>query len=112
MAYRSFGRSWQARHPPRYAAFSNLPSPNFGHSSVALGFQELVDLRIGEGGIAPEGAALHLVPVARHHGLQHLAPAIRRVHVPGPQRTAFQVAELIEHEQRVVAGAAEMAVVG
>src|SRR4051812_32394401 len=33
MAYRSFGRSWQARHPPRYAAFPNLPSPNFGHSS-------------------------------------------------------------------------------
>src|SRR3712207_8622006 len=35
-------------------------------------------------------AALHLVPVACHHGLQHLAPAICGVHVPGPQRTAFR----------------------
>src|SRR3954447_24230220 len=33
MAYRSFGRSWQACHPPRYAAFLSPPSPNFGHSS-------------------------------------------------------------------------------
>src|SRR5215213_11665223 len=33
MAYRSFGRSWQACHPPRYAASLSPPSPNFGHSS-------------------------------------------------------------------------------
>src|SRR4051812_39797917 len=33
MAYRSFGRSWQARHPPRYAASLSPPSPSFGHSS-------------------------------------------------------------------------------
>jgi hypothetical protein len=33
MAYRSFERFWQARHPPRYAAFLSPPSPNFGHSS-------------------------------------------------------------------------------
>src|SRR5690349_16800222 len=35
MAYRSSGRSWQARHPPRYAAFLTPPSPSFGHSSAA-----------------------------------------------------------------------------
>ena len=34
VAYRSFGRSWQARHPPRYAAFLTHPSPSFGHSSI------------------------------------------------------------------------------
>src|SRR4051794_41315224 len=33
MAYRSFGRSWQACHPPRYAASLSPPSPNFGRSS-------------------------------------------------------------------------------
>src|SRR5215210_3405149 len=33
MAYRSFERFWQARHPPQYAAFLSPPSPNFGHSS-------------------------------------------------------------------------------
>ena len=32
-AYRSFGRFWQARHPPRYATFLTPPSPRFGHSS-------------------------------------------------------------------------------
>jgi hypothetical protein len=34
------------------------------------------------------------------------------VHVAGPQRAPLQVAELVEHEQRVIAGAAEVAVVG
>ena len=33
MAHRSSGRSGQARHPPRYAAFLTPPSPSFGHSS-------------------------------------------------------------------------------
>jgi hypothetical protein len=33
MAYRSSGRFWQARHPPRYAALLTQPSPSFGHSS-------------------------------------------------------------------------------
>jgi hypothetical protein len=37
MAYRSSGRFWQARHPPRYAAFLTQPSPSFGHSSRAFG---------------------------------------------------------------------------
>jgi hypothetical protein len=34
------------------------------------------------------------------------------VHVAGSQAATLQVAELIEHEQRVIAGAAEVAVVG
>jgi hypothetical protein len=37
MAYRSFGRFGQARHPPRYAAFLTQPSPSFGHSSQVSG---------------------------------------------------------------------------
>src|SRR5215218_1237000 len=37
VAYRSFGRLRQARHPPRYAAFLTPPSPSFGHSSVYAG---------------------------------------------------------------------------
>ena len=40
VAYRSFGRFWQARHPPRYAAFLRQPSPSFGHSSL-LGLAKL-----------------------------------------------------------------------
>ena len=34
------------------------------------------------------------------------------VHVAGAQRATLQVAELVEHEQRVIAGAAEVAVIG
>jgi hypothetical protein len=34
------------------------------------------------------------------------------VHVARPQAAPFDIAELVEYEQRVIAGAAEMAVVG
>jgi len=56
--------------------------------------------------------ALHAAPVARDHRLQHRAPAIGAVDVAGPQDAPLQIAELVEHEQRVVARAAEMSVVG
>jgi DNA polymerase beta thumb len=31
------GRFWQARHPPRYAAFNETSSPRFTHTSWMLG---------------------------------------------------------------------------
>jgi hypothetical protein len=34
MAYRSLERFWQARHPPRYAAYLRPSSPTLPHSSV------------------------------------------------------------------------------
>ena len=33
----TFGRSGQARHPPRYAVSLTSPSPSFGHSSLKRG---------------------------------------------------------------------------
>jgi hypothetical protein len=36
MAYRSFRGFWQARHPPRYAAFNQTSSPRFALSSQRL----------------------------------------------------------------------------
>src|SRR5262249_24354945 len=36
--------------------------------------------------------------------------AVSAVHVAGTQSTAFEVAKLVEHEQRVIAGAGVMAV--
>ena len=78
----------------------------------ALGFEELVDLRVGEGRIAAEIEPLHRAPVAGDHRLQHRAPAVGAVHVARPQGAPLQIAELVEHEQRVIAGAAEVAVVG
>jgi len=45
--------------------------------------------------------------------LQHnpaIVPAVSAVHVAGTQSTAFEVAKLVEHEQRVIADAGVMAV--
>jgi hypothetical protein len=39
---------------------------------------------------------------AVHDGLEHTLPAIRAVHIAGMQRAAFQVAELVEDEQRMI----------
>jgi hypothetical protein len=50
--------------------------------------------------------------VAGDYRLQNRVPTIGAVDVAGAQDTPLQIAELVEHEQRMVAGAAEMAVVG
>jgi hypothetical protein len=76
------------------------------------GFEKLVHLGVGESCITSEIEALHYVPVAGDHRLQHRAPAVCAVHVAWPQGAALDIAELIEHEQRVITGAAEMAIVG
>ena len=77
---------------------------------IRFGFEELVDLGIGEGGVGPEIDARDLAPIARHDRLEHALPAVGAVHVAGTQRAAFQIAELVEHEQRMIAGAGVMAV--
>ena len=50
--------------------------------------------------------------VAGDHRLQHRAPAFSAMNVAGPQDAALQVAELVEDEERMVAGAAEVPVPG
>ena len=64
----------------------------------AFGFEEFVDLGIGEGRVARKIQALHDVPVAGDHRLQHRSPAGGTVHVAWPQRAALDIAELIEYE--------------
>src|SRR6516165_3276781 len=86
--------------------------PKINRIAHALGFEELVDLGIGEGRVASEIKPLHPVSVAHDHRLQHRAPAIRAMDVTGSQSAPLDIAELVEHEQRVIAGAAEMAVIG
>jgi hypothetical protein len=76
----------------------------------ALGLQQLVDLGLGEGGIGPEVEGGAPVAVAGDHRLQHQAPVFGAVGIAGPKEAALQVAELVEQEQRVIAGAAEVAV--
>jgi hypothetical protein len=40
-----------------------------------------------------------------------VAPAIAAMHVAGWQHAAFQIAELIEHEQRMITGVGEVPIV-
>src|ERR1700694_4208161 len=80
--------------------------------AIALGFEELIDLRIGEGRVAAEIAPLHRASVTGDHRLQNVPPAGGAVDVSRTQRAPLQIAELVEHEQRVIARTAEVPIVG
>src|SRR4051812_11535897 len=82
------------------------------HVPVVLRLQKLVNLRRSERRIGSEVAPLYGGPVAGDHRLQNVPPTLGGVDVAGPQGAALQVPELVEHEQRVIAGAGEVAVVG
>src|SRR3954447_2382690 len=77
-----------------------------------LGFKKLVDPGIGESGVASKIQMLHNAPVTRNHRLQQRAPAVGTVDVARPQCASLDIAELVEHEQRMIAGTSEMPVVG
>src|SRR5262245_6105513 len=77
-----------------------------------LSLQQLVELGLGERRVAAEPKRQAALTVAGDHRLQHRAPAFGAMSVARPQGAAFQVAELIEYEQRMVTGTAEMAVPG
>jgi hypothetical protein len=62
----------------------------------SFGLQELVDLRVCEGGIGAEVAAFELTSVAGRDRLNRLLPTVRRMNVAGTKRRAFQIAELID----------------
>src|SRR4030095_4747324 len=49
--------------------------------------------------------------IARDHRIEHVAPAVCAVHVARSERAPFEIAVLVEHEERMVAGAGEVAVV-
>ena len=78
----------------------------------ALGLEQLVELGLGERRVAAEVEGEAPPAVAGDHRHQHGAPLVGAVDVAGPQQAALEVAELVEDEQRVVTGAAEVAVPG
>jgi hypothetical protein len=45
-----------------------------------------------------------LAAITRHDRLQHIFPAIGAVDIAGAQGASFQIAELVEDEQRMIAG--------
>jgi hypothetical protein len=78
----------------------------------ALRFQQLVELGLGEGRVATEIENKAPAAIAGDHRRQDGAPIVGAMDVAGPQGAALQIPELVEDEQRMVAGAAEVAVVG
>ena len=81
-----------------------------------LGLQQVEQGRDGEGGIRTEPPPRDRGPgvgqVARQHGAQHLLPAVGTVHVARPERAPLQIAELVEHEERVQAFRLKVAIPG
>src|SRR5262245_42833620 len=75
-----------------------------------LRFEKPVELGHGKGCIGSKIDARDLASIALHDRAEHILPAVGAVYVAGTQSTAFEVAKLIEHEQRVIAGAGVMAV--
>jgi hypothetical protein len=70
-----------------------------------------MDVRRGEGGISSKVASQPSFPITGDHRLQHVAPVMGAMDGAGAQRASLQVAELVENEQEMVVGAAEMAIV-
>ena len=73
-----------------------------------LAFEIPVDIRTGEARVGAEIDARHLAAIARQDRLQNAFPAVGAVNVAGTQGAALQIAKLVEHEQRMVAGALVM----
>src|SRR3954471_22419382 len=80
--------------------------------ACTLGFKKLVYPGIGESGVASKIQMLHNAPVTRNHRLQQRTPAVSTVDVARPQCASIDIAELVEHKQRMIAGTSEMPVVG
>ncbi len=73
--------------------------------SDPFGFKILVDIGIGEARVGEKMDARDPSAISRHDRLKHIPPSVGAVDDAGTQRATFQVAELIEHEQRMIAGA-------
>jgi hypothetical protein len=78
----------------------------------ALRLQVLVHIREREGCITAQQSAKVLATIPRHHRVEHFAPAVRAVDVARSERAPFEITVLVEHEERVIAGAREVPVVG
>lgn len=65
---------------------------------------------MGEGSIAPEEPHKVTVRISRYDRLQNPFPSIRAMYITAALSAAFEVAMLVEDEQRVITHTAEMTV--
>ncbi len=66
-----------------------------------LGFEKLINFGIGEPRVGPEINARDFPLVAFDNRRQHTLPSVGAVDVAGTKRAPFEVAELVEQEQRI-----------
>ena len=111
-----------ASEPVAVAVLAKAPIPGFakmrlipalGADGAAALASRLIDRAVAtacEAGVGPEIEAREFAAIARHDRLQDAFPSIGAVDVARPQGAALQIAELVEHEQRVIAGAFVMPV--
>ena len=59
---------------------------------VALGFQELIEVRCGKGCIASEVTPQLAVPIPGDHGFQNVAPAMSAMDIAGAQGAPLKIA--------------------
>ena len=78
---------------------------------VALRFEKHVQLWDGERRITTKVLRDGRVAVTSKHRLQYQAPVVGTGHVPIPQQRPLQIAQVVEAEDGMIAGAFEMAVV-
>ena len=93
-----FGRRLRCRNQHRATGFGRRPSisPRMRRNRS----------------LGAEVAAKMATPVARDNRLQRRSPVIGAMDVAPTQRGLFQITELVEHEQWMITGAAEAAIVG
>ena len=72
----------------------------------------VINLWFGEGRIATKVFPILFVLVSLDDRFQNFLPTISAVNITRAQQDAFTIPELIEAEQRMETGTAEMAVVG
>ena len=106
-----------APHRPGQPMCNLLPQHGIGRQpngvEIASLFEPCVDRRAGIGGVGAEEAATKLAASgAGDHRVEHIPPVVGAVDIAMTQGTAFQHPELVEHKERMVAGAVEMPVPG
>ena len=72
-------------------------------------FKIIVDARRRKSGIAAKGNACALAPVTLDDRLEDALPIVGTVNVTGTKSTSLQITELVEDEERMVAGATKVA---
>ena len=78
---------------------------------VSFGFQVLIQFLTGEGRVTPEESVDRKAPVTSNNRFQHRTPFVGAGHIAVAQHCPFQIAELVEAEQGMVTGSAEVTVV-